>query len=143
MTTIAKQMTSALRPEIVDTRFQTAMRVRPHSVTVDANGLVFEPGALQARDLQLAQEAFEHKYFVGYAFRMNRPLWMDSEMRIFQIQTPLKEGGIRVAGTIVTDEDRNLVRYCVDDKRHSNRAVMRACVDLICTVESILHYNPA
>jgi hypothetical protein len=113
---------------------------------VDTAGFVFEPGDLQARGLRLATAMFTHRYFVDYLFKANKALWVESEMRVFQIQIPLAEGGVRVFGTIVTDGDQNLVRWCVEDchrHRRSNRETMRRSVDQLCTRESNRNYKPA
>lgn len=141
MTTL-KEISRALLPEIVDTPYQTAMRLRPRSATLDACGFEFAPGALQARDLQLAQAALEHGYFIAYTFGQSRDRWTDSEMRVFQIQVPRKEGAARVVGTIVTDGCQRLVRFCTHDARFHDRTLMRLSVEQLCEAASVRNYRP-
>ena len=136
-----KMIKDRLVQECVDSKFQRALRVRSRSQTADQSGLVFEPGALQASDMQEAQKTFKHAYFLGYTLRNHGSSFNDSDMRIYQIQIPVSDEELRVIGTVITDGEQNLVRYCIEDARSSNREIMRMSLEKLCTQKSVRFYN--
>jgi hypothetical protein len=141
----AKRIASAVVAERCEAPFQMSKFIRPAGATRDEFGIDYAPGALQARDLQLARAVFSHRYFIDYVFSLNRTLWRDFEMRIYQIQAPIAEGGVRVYGTIITDGLQNLVRWCADGdtrRRRGERTTMQLCMQRLCTPASIQAYRP-
>lgn len=140
---LASYLADHLSVECIDTKCQKAMRVRPYSSTHDIGGLgiEFQPGESQELDFQRACVLFEHSHFISYSFNRNRQRFVESEMRIYQIQIPKAGGGLRILGTIITDGEQNLVRYCVEDTQTSSRALMRDSLALLCTAQSLRDYR--
>ena len=124
--------------------FQLTYKIRSTQTVKEADeldlGIFHGLGVLQKRDLDNAVSMFTHHHFVKFHFNENRlTKWLNKDMHVFQIHHE-SEGFTRVHGTIVTDEDGNLVAYCVENnvtrQIKVNKDKMLAAIKQICRFES-------
>lgn len=131
---------SKLSIEVPDRRFQLMSRIRSARQVVDELGLTHLNGDLQRYDLRVASSVHTHRYFLNYAFKEYLPRWEHSEMKVIQIHQPCGDG-LRVHGTIITDEAMNLVKYCIENDPASfarkNKEIVLAAIRRICTSLSV------
>lgn len=121
-----------------DTPQQISKIIRSVDQTIDDMNMVFAPGELQKSDLAVALSMFAHRRFILTTFETHRELFRHSQCRIYQFQTITKSASAFIFGLIITDENRNLLDYCVDtlqaDKR---RRVLHRIMRAICTPSSV------
>lgn len=117
---------------------QISKIVRPHSCALDDMQMKYPPGELQEADLVAVAAMFVHHRFIYQTFERHKHVFNHSACCIFQFQTITGSGAPFVFGSFITDDDRNLIDYCVDTAlAHKRRPVLHTLMRAICTATSV------
>lgn len=128
-----------IRIEDTDTPQQITKFVRPTLCLTDALGAAFLEGELQRTDLAAAMAMFHYPKFIERCFAQHRELFLVSQCRIYQFQTiPARSGVPFVFGLFITDDQHNLIDFCLDtQQREKRRGILLRLIRAVCTPSSV------
>jgi hypothetical protein len=117
---------------------QISKFIRARTCITDPLGVVYGEGELQKLDLQSAMQLFAYPQFLSTTFNRFSDRFMASQCRVYQFQTMTPTSGAFVFGMFVTDEQHNLVDFCVDSTQTiKRRTVLVTLIRAICTPQSV------
>ncbi|WP_426172533.1 hypothetical protein [Pseudoduganella sp. R-34] len=117
---------------------QISKFIRARSCTQDGLGAVYQEGELQRLDMKTAMGLFAYPQFLATAFSRFSDRFNSSECRVYQFETVTTSGGPFVFGMFITDDQHNLIDYCVESNQHAKRKpILLKLIRAICTPRSV------